>query len=169
MISWGLPLIHVVVLFSSTSQVLFIILGSKPPYLCRCLGNCYIKFGREPTLRTKKQLFSTPPAVKLKLVTILSTLWGLPLIHVVVPFCSVLQVLFIILGSKPPYLHRMLSWELLYKIWRGTNPPEPKSSDFYTPSCQTEVSGHIGYVKEIQIMTLLGKSLCTDNYDFYTH
>ena len=55
----------------------------------------------------QKQLFSTPAVT---LAAILSmTSWGFPSIHtlhVVVPFSSVAQVLFIILGSKPPCLHR---------------------------------------------------------------
>ena len=59
--------------------------------------------------------------------------WGFPSIHAVVLFSSVLQVLFIILGSKPPYIHREVSQESLYKIWKGTNPTRSqKMSILYT-------------------------------------
>ena len=70
-----------------------------------CLSNHYIKFGGEPTTQNQKGDFYTP-ALKVKLAAILATLWGFPSIYVAVPFSSVLQVLFIILESKPPYLCR---------------------------------------------------------------
>ena len=69
--------------------------------------------------------------------------FGLPSIHVVVPFSSVLQVSFIILGYQPPYLH---AEESLYQIWRGMDPHRAKNGNFYIPSCQTKVGGHIVYV-----------------------
>ena len=96
--------------------------------------------------------FSTPPAVKLKLVAILSTSWGFPSIHVAVPFSSVSQVLFIISGSKPPYLHREVSLESLYQIRRGTYPQSKKNGYFLHPSCQT--GGHIVHVKGIMTSLL---------------
>ena len=60
--------------------------------------------------------------------------WQFPSIHVAVPFSSVSQVLFIILGSKPPSFHREVSWESLYQIWRGTDLTEPKSCNLLHPS-----------------------------------
>ena len=73
MMSWGFPLIHVAVPFSSVSQVLFIILGFKPPYLHRGVLGITMKFGGELTLQSQKWQFSTPPpAVKLMLVALLS-------------------------------------------------------------------------------------------------
>ena len=39
---------------------------------------------------------------------------------------------------------------------------------FYTPNCQTEVGGHIVYVKGIPMLSLLAKSLGTGDNDFYT-
>ena len=40
---------------------------------------------------------------------------------------------------------------------------------FYTLYCQTEVGNHIVYIKGIPIMSLLEKTLGTNNYDFYAH
>ena len=61
------------------------------------------------------------------------TSWGFPSIHVAVPFSAVLQVLFIILESKPPSLHGEVSYKSLYQIKRGTDLQEPKTAIFYTP------------------------------------
>ena len=36
-------------------------------------------------------------------------------------------------------------------------------------SCQSQVGGHIVYIKGIPMMSLLGKHHDTDNYDFYSH
>ena len=52
-----------------------------------------MKFRGEVTPGTRKWQFSTPPAVKPKLVAIFSMSWEFPLIHVVVPFSLVSQVL----------------------------------------------------------------------------
>ena len=68
----------------------------------------------------------------------------------------VLQV-FIILGSKPPYLCTEVSKESLYQIWRETDPPSQKMAFFYTQTCQT--GSHIVYVKRMLMTSLLGKPL----------
>ena len=39
----------------------------------------------------------------------------------------------------------------------------------YTPSCQTEVGGHIVYVKGIPMTSLLRKSLGMGDNDFHAH
>ena len=82
----------------------------------RCFSPCVIIMlqlyqifkGTHPP-EPKVVTFYTSPAIKLKLGPILPMSWGFLLIYVVVPFSSVLQVLFIILGSKPPYLHTKVS------------------------------------------------------------
>ena len=56
-----------------------------------------------------------------------------PSIQQVVPFFSVSQVLFIILESKPSYLHREVSWESLYQIWGEVTPLGPKNGNFLHP------------------------------------
>ena len=61
MMSWGFPFKHVVLSFSSVSQVSFIILGSKPPYLCRVSQESPYQIGGELTSpREKKAIFYTP-------------------------------------------------------------------------------------------------------------
>ena len=84
--------------------------------------------------------------------------WGFPLIHVAVPFSSVLQVLFIILGSKPPYLCREESG-ITIKFWGELTTWSWKMPIFYTLSiCKTEVGNHIVYVKGMPITSLLWKT-----------
>ena len=78
------------------------------------------------------------------------------------PFSSVLQVLFIILESKPPYLHREVTEESLYQIWRGTQPPlELKNEKFSTPptvKLDFNPGSHIFYIKGVPMMPLLESS-----------
>ena len=122
-----------------------------------------ITFGGKLTLLSWKMVIFYTPTFKLKLVAILSMPWGFPLIHVAVPLSSVSQVLFIILGSKLPYLHREVSSESFNKIWRGNDPPELKNGVFYIPSCPTEGGSHI------VMISLSGNPLGTGNHDFCTH
>ena len=57
----------------------------------------------------------------------------------------------VFIRSKPPLLHREVSQESLYQMWRKPAPPpqNQKMVIFYTSSCQTEVGGHIVYVMGI--------------------
>ena len=71
-----------------------------------------------------------------------------------------LGVLFIILGSKPPYLCREVSHESLYQICRATSP----QLKWQFSSCifkNFNPSSHIVYVNGIPVTTLLGKHLGT--------
>ena len=93
--------------------------------------------------------------------------WGFPLIHIVVPFSSILQVLFIILGSKTLYHHREVSRNHYIKSGEQT-PLEPNNNgNFLHPNYQTEVGGHIAYVKGIPMTSLSGRPLGSGNYNFY--
>ena len=85
-----------------------------------------------PHSKPKNGNFLQPLAVNLKLVAMLS--WGFPSMHVHVelPFFSVLQLLFIILRSKPSYLHREVYEESLSNL-EGTDPPQPKNGNFLHP------------------------------------
>ena len=69
------------------------------------------------------------------------------------PFSSLSQVLLIILGSKPQYLHREVAYESLYQIWRGTDLPEPEIAVKYTLPAVTGFNpdGHIGNPHDISI------------------
>ena len=73
--------------------------------------------------------------------------WGFPSIHVAVAFSSVLQVLFIMLGYKRPYIHRC---PRKHHITFGGKPdPQAKIWKLSTSSsCQTEVGGHIATSRE---------------------
>ena len=59
------------------------------------------------------------------------TSWEFPLIHVYeeVPFSSVSQVLFIILGSKPPYHHRRGVLGITISNLKRNKPPRAKNSN----------------------------------------
>ena len=96
------------------------------------------------------------------------TSWGFPS-YVAVPFSLVSQVLFIILGFKPPYLCRRCLRNHYIKFGEKLTPPEAKKWFSTPPSCQTEVGEHIVYVKGIPVMPLLEKLLGNGDYSFNTH
>ena len=71
-------------------------------------------------------------------------------------------------GIQTPYLHRDVSWESLYQIWRGTDPSEPKNGDFlypqltnwsWQPYCLCQGDPHD---------IIIGKTSCYRLFDFYT-
>ena len=88
-------------------------------------------------------------------------------------FSICLSITSIIYYLRNPYHHTFIErclWNPYNQIWRGTDPfgTTTMVAIFYTPSCQTEVGGHIGYFKGISHDIINGKPLGTGNYITFT-
>ena len=94
----------------------------------RCVRNHFMKFRGELTPQSQKWQFSTSQLSQLVAILSMTSWSGKPL------GTDDYDLKMSKIGSytytKPPCLHRDVSWESLYEIWRDTDLPRAKNCNF---------------------------------------